>query len=161
MPVTTNYNFLLSVDQMCKGWGTLRIMMKSTAGMLEGFCARMPSWWMSGVTWQFDYSSGLFSLVSLDITNNLALFFVSRPILALALGVSRVKLWTHIPILTPFRTKSQSKKAVWNVDTLKASPCSFLLTAEYCPGASWPGGYPLFQVISSVQLLARLKAAFI
>lgn len=107
-----------------------------------------------------DNSSGLFSLVSLDITNNLALFLYPGQFW-LWPGVSRVKLWTHIPILTPFRTKSQSKKAVWNVDTLKASPCSFLLTADYCPGASWPGGYPLFQVISSVQLLARLKAAFI
>lgn len=38
---------------------------------------------------------------------------------------------------TPFRTKSQSKKAVCNANSLKARPCSFLLKVECCPGASW------------------------
>lgn len=41
------------------------------------------------------------------------------------------------PPHTPFRTKSQSKKAVCNANSLKARPCSFLLKVECCPGASW------------------------
>lgn len=72
-------------------------------------------------------------------------FFVSRPIWTLGLGVRRKNCkytLSPYPFLTPFRTKSQSRKAVWNADSLKARPCNFLLTGEYCSGASWAWRVP-------------------
>lgn len=80
-----------------------------------------------------------------NFTNSVSLpcsFFVSRPIWVLGLGVQRkncecTPVSPPPPTHTPFRTKSQSKKAVCNANSLKARPCSFLLKVECCPGASW------------------------
>lgn len=103
--------------------------------------------------------------ISLTVFHWPCSFFVSRPIWTLGLGMRRKNceytLSPH-PFLNPLEPNHRARKLYGMQTHLKPGLATFYWQVNTALVHPRPGGYPLLpQVISSVQFLARLKAAFI